>query len=344
MIITLIALFLGAVVAFWISAICGGGASLIIIPVLNILLPVPVVPFALTIGTFTSSVSRIGVFRKHIYLPVFFWFVPFSLPAVWLGAYMLKYINSVYLQLAIAMFLIYNISGLFSKNGKASHTKRRSKYKTALIGFCAGFISGLTGAVGLLFNKFYLKMGLTKEQIIATRAANEVFLHLIKMALYIAMGIYSGKAFMLGLVVALASVISASTIKYILPLLSEKMFAKIAYSTMVLSGAFLLVSASLSIITANQLNLTANYSEEKYETTISWTNGHYVLEYKPNGRLEFERSVTYNDLPQHIKKHYDSLALVYEDIKLEKVYTPHKPAGYELYAFKDNRMFKFKTN
>ena len=90
-------LFLGAILAFWISAICGGGASLILIPVLNLLLPTSVVPFSLTIGTFTSSASRIAVFKKFINWKIFFWFVPFSIPAVLLGAYLIKFVNPVYL-------------------------------------------------------------------------------------------------------------------------------------------------------------------------------------------------------------------------------------------------------
>ena len=119
MIVTSIILFVGAVIAFWISAICGGGASLILIPVLNLMLPVPVVPFSLTIGTFASSISRIFVFRKHIYWPVFFWFVTFSLPAVWLGASLLQYVNPVYIQLFIAIFLLINVVELF-KSKRAS--------------------------------------------------------------------------------------------------------------------------------------------------------------------------------------------------------------------------------
>jgi uncharacterized membrane protein YfcA len=71
--------------AFWISAICGGGASLILIPILNLLLPTSLVPFSLTIGTFTSSASRIAVFKQHINWKIFLWFVPFSIPAVLLG-------------------------------------------------------------------------------------------------------------------------------------------------------------------------------------------------------------------------------------------------------------------
>ena len=93
MVINIFLLFIGAILAFWISAICGGGASLILIPILNLIIPTSLVPFSLTVGTLTSSASRIVAFRKSVHWKIFFWFVPFSIPAVLLGAYLIKYIN-----------------------------------------------------------------------------------------------------------------------------------------------------------------------------------------------------------------------------------------------------------
>jgi hypothetical protein len=159
-----IALLLSAtILAFWISAICGGGASLILIPLLNLILPSSVVPFSLTIGTFTSSASRVAVFKKEIKWKIFFWFVPFSIPAVLLGAWLMKYINPMYLQFFVALFLVTNVTELFrSKNKTDKEEKPYPKYVLALVGFFAGFVSGITGAIGLLFNRFYLRYGLMK--------------------------------------------------------------------------------------------------------------------------------------------------------------------------------------
>ncbi|CAA7390983.1 sulfite exporter TauE/SafE family protein [Chryseobacterium fistulae] len=176
MIFNIIILFFAAIIAFWVSAICGDGASLILIPILNLLIPSSVVPFSLTVGTFTSSVTRISAFKKHIKWEIFFWFVPFSIPAVLLGAWFITYTNPNYLQLVVALFLIANTPDLLtSKENKEGNQRKYPKYILIIIGFLAGFISGITGAIGLLFNRFYLRFGLKKEEIIATRAANEVF-------------------------------------------------------------------------------------------------------------------------------------------------------------------------
>jgi len=211
-----------------------------------------------------------------------------------------------------------------------------------IIGFLAGLVSGLTGAVGLLFNRFYLKIGLTKEQIIATRAVNEVCLHLIKLALYILMGIWSGQALLLGLAIALASVVSAATIKYILPLFSERLFSKIAYASMAVSGAFLLFSTTSDIMNTNNFSLTSHSFEDGYEAVLALNDGHFSLEYTNGEFPEIERAVTYNELPDHLKSKYDNLALIYKNIEMERVYTLKGSYEYEVYCYKNDKRYKLK--
>ena len=340
MIVDVILLFFGTILAFWLSAICGGGASLILIPILNLLLPASVVPFSLTIGTFTSSVSRIAVFKKHINWKIFFWFVPFSIPAVLIGAYLIKYINPNYLQLIVAFFLIANVPQLFKKvKNDETDEKASPKYVLAIIGFLAGFVSGITGAIGLLFNRFYLKFGLKKEEIVATRAANEVFLHLIKLIIYISLGLYSNLALWLGLAIAVATIISSYTVKYILPYLSENLFRKIGYGAMVVAGITLLIGTSDKIIQQDKLGITI----AKSESIISWRSTDFVIEFAFDDGLEIERPIRPEELPNHLKTKYDSLKNHYDVIHLEKVFTFRNKPSYEFYCYKDNHLTKFES-
>ena len=340
MIVEVILLFFGTILAFWLSAICGGGASLILIPILNLLLPTSVVPFSLTIGTFTSSVSRIAVFKKHINWKIFFWFVPFSIPAVLMGAYLIKYINPNYLQLIVAFFLIANVPQLFKKvKNDETDEKASPKYVLAIIGFLAGFVSGITGAIGLLFNRFYLKFGLKKEEIVATRAANEVFLHLIKLVIYISLGLYSNLALWLGLAIAVATIISSYTVKYILPYLSENLFRKIGYGAMVVAGITLLIGTSDKIIQQDKLGITI----AKSESIISWRSTDFVIEFAFDDGLEIERPIRPEELPNHLKTKYDFLKNHYDVIHLEKVFTFRNEPSYEFYCYKDNQLTKFES-
>ena len=333
-------LFLATILAFWISAICGGGASLILVPLLNWLLPTSVVPFSLTIGTFTSSASRIIVFKKDICWKIFFWFVPFSIPAVLLGAWLIKYVNPLYLQLIVGLFLLANLPELFrTKKQQRQEEKPYPKFVLAIVGFFAGFISGITGAIGLLFNRFYLRYGLTKEEIVATRAANEIFLHSIKLIIYLILGLYSSSALWLGLTIAIASIISSYTVKFILPHISEFLFRKIGYGAMVVSGIFLLVGTTQNIITQDKMSFSTNQYNER---TIHWRNSNFVLEFAFDDGLEIERPINTIELPDKLKTKYNELLPQYDKILLEKVFKLASKRSYEFYCYKDKTLTKFE--
>ena len=333
-------LFLATILAFWISAICGGGASLILVPLLNWLLPTSVVPFSLTIGTFTSSASRIIVFKKDICWKVFFWFVPFSIPAVLLGAWLIKYVNPLYLQLIVGLFLLANLPELFrTKKQQRQEEKPYPKFVLAIVGFFAGFISGITGAIGLLFNRFYLRYGLTKEEIVATRAANEIFLHSIKLIIYLILGLYSSSALWLGLTIAIASIISSYTVKFILPYISEFLFRKIGYGAMVVSGIFLLVGTTQNIITQDNISFSTNQYDER---TMHWRNSNFVLEFAIDDGLEIERPINASELPDKLKAKYNELLPQYDKILLEKVFKVASKSSYEFYCYKDKKLTKFE--
>jgi uncharacterized protein len=81
----------------------------------------------------------------------------------------------MYLEFCMAVFLVSNLPYLFKKEMIAPNDRPQfSNYFIKLIGFLAGFISALTGAVGVLFNRVYFRCGLDKEEVVATRAANEI--------------------------------------------------------------------------------------------------------------------------------------------------------------------------
>ncbi|MBS1557996.1 MAG: sulfite exporter TauE/SafE family protein [Bacteroidetes bacterium] len=340
MALKIILLFLVTVMAFWVSAICGGGASLILLPMLNLFLPVSVIPFSLTIGTFASSASRIVVFKKSIHWKIFFWFVPFSIPAVLLGAWLMKLINPFYLQIFVALFLLANIPELFrTKKQQVNEEKPYPPFVLALVGFLAGLISGITGAIGLLFNRFYLRYGLTKEEIVATRAANEIFLHSIKLIIYFFLGLYSAKAGWIGLAIALASVVSSYTVKFILPYLSEYVFRKIGYGAMVVSGLFLFFNTSQNIIQQDHISFSQNLHDE---TTMNWRNSSLVLEFAIDDGLEIERPIKPDELPSTLKVRYDELTTQYDRIFLEKVFKFGSKISYEFYCYRNDQLTKLE--
>ncbi len=342
MTLKIILIFFGTILAFWLSAICGGGASLILIPILNLLLPTSLVPFTLTIGTFTSSVSRVSVFRSSINWRICFVFVPFSIPAVFFGAWLLKYVNPLYLQIFVGLFLIANLPELFISRDKFSRNKTYSKWVLPVVGFLAGFVSGITGAVGLLFNRFYLNMGLNKEEIVATRAANELLLHFIKLLIYLALNLYSSKAIYLGLAIAIAAVISSITVTKILSYISEFLFRKIGYAAMVMSGLVLLVSTVQAVIHQDNIHMSVLAADSQYEASVHWRKSDFVLEYAFDDVLEIEKRIPEDELPSVLQAKFTEMRLDCDEVQLEKVYKFRKLPSFEFYCYKNSMIERFE--
>ncbi|ODT67565.1 MAG: hypothetical protein ABS69_17660, partial [Nitrosomonadales bacterium SCN 54-20] len=301
-------LFLAAFLAFSISAFCGGGAGLLLIPILGYSLPVNQVPAALTLGAVTSSFSRIWIFFKAIRWDMAKLFLPTAMVGVVLGVEMLSYLEPMYLELCMSIFLISNLPWLFRKQErKHAVLSPIPPWQLRMVGFLAGFISGLTGAVGVLFNRFYFRYGLDNDEIIATRAANEILLHLIKLYLYAALGLFQLKTIGIGLIVALAAVLSSSFMKFVLPRVSRGLFMRAGYSAMVISGVLMLNSAVTHIQLANDPHLRVIFLAEELGASLTWKKLIYSVEFDYNKGLEFEKVVPLSSLSIERQRYVQSL-------------------------------------
>jgi len=295
----MILLFLIAFLAFSISAVCGGGAGLLLMPMLNFSLPVTRVPVALSIGTAASSLSRIAAFHRNIRWNVVRWFVPAALPAVLLGAWLLKFINPLYLEMAMGLFLVGNLPMLFRKKIEMIHPfVQGSNRQLLVIGFFAGFLSGLTGAVGLLFNRFYLRYGMSKEEIVATRAANEITLHVIKLVLYGLFGLLSVRVLEFGLVVAAAGILSSYFMRWGIKKISEGFFRRLGYAAMVLSGIGVLWQSGSGLMAENNAYVTFLPVSKGVESKLQWQGSNLSIEFEYDEGFEYEKVVPFSDLPR----------------------------------------------
>lgn len=275
--------------AFLLSAACGGGAGMLILPALQMALPATEAPGALTLGTFVSSCSRIGVFWKKVRWEIVRTFLPPGLAGAVIGVWLMSRLDPVWMELASAFFLLSNLPALFAKSGQEPQPVSRGW--VPVIGLGAGFVSGLTGAVGLLFNGFYLRLGLTKEEIVATRAANEVALHLLKLVLYFRFAMISRAGLLCGTLVALAAWLSARSAKMVLARIPDRLFRKIGYASMVLSGAAIL---SLSL---HRLQFGVGLKSDSIHAQLLWQKNLMALELEwDDGQLQMEQRVPISQL------------------------------------------------
>lgn len=335
MTLILLIIFLLSTMAFTLSAICGGGAGLILMPILGRLMPLSQVPVALSIGTFTSSASRLAIFYRNIHWPIVKVFVPVAIPFVWLGAYLLKFINPAYLEIGMGLFLISNIYFLIKNTSNMVHADSPPKLTLMLIGGLAGFISGLTGAVGLIFNKFYLRFDLSNEEIIATRAANDILIHLLKIVLYAFLGLMNAYNFGIGLSVALAAVVSSLLAKFLLPKISKLLFSRIAYISMGLAGVIMLNHAVSAVMLQNQMTISSSIEEKGLETKLHWQNADLALEFTYDDGFEFEQII---DISELSREHQNFIKQkVADKIVLEKVHT-FNGSYYEVYYYTKHQL------
>lgn len=281
-------LFAIALAAFAISAVSGGGAGLMILPVLGLLLAPAQVPAALSVGTALSSLSRILSFFRSIRWDVVIRFVPLALPAAWGGVWMLSRLQPVYLDLLLGLFLIGNLPFLLRRGTQSPAATR--PFRPALLpalGAAAGFLSGFTGAVGLLFNGFYHRMGLRKEQIVATRAANDVLLHLTKLWLYLSYGMLTGPALRAGLVVAAAAIASTVLMRVLLRRLHDDLFRHVGHAAACAAGVAMLFQAGQQI--ARQDHMAARYVRDtgEVEASLVWRQHVFAIEVENPIDIEF---------------------------------------------------------
>jgi len=239
--------FVAAIAAFLLSAFAGGGAGLILLPMLALVLPAVSVPAALSIGTTFSSISRLALFRRHIRWDVVRWFLPAAMPGAALGASLLAMVDLVWLELVMGIYLLSSLWVLVRPGDMAQLSSSPRPAALAFMGLMAGFVSGLTGAVGVLFNRLYLRHGLAREQVVATRAANEITLHVLKLGLYVSFDLVDRTVAGIGLLVGLAAMLAAWLSRRLLTAVSDATFRRAGYLAMVACGCFMAWHATTAL-------------------------------------------------------------------------------------------------
>jgi uncharacterized membrane protein YfcA len=333
-------LFLTSVVAFAISTASGGGAGLLLLPVLGMSLAAAQVPVALTIGSTISSITRLRMFVRHVDWRVVRWFVPLSLPGAFLGVCLLDHMSPLYVEAVLGLFLLGNLPMLFRPQREAEAKQVRPGALMAL-GHVAGFVSGLTGAVGLLFNRFYLRCGLSKQQVVATRAANEILLHVTKLGLYAAFGLFGTKALGAGAVVGVASIAAAYGINRVLPYVSESVFRRLGYAAMVTAGAVMTVNASASLAARHEIGVASHRAGNGFDVNLSGFGRTASVEFRANELPEIEYGVAYEQLPAERKVVAAPLIEGAERVVVEAVVSWGRRA-YELHVHRDGLIFRYE--
>ena len=133
--------FLGGLV----QGLTGFGVVLVALPLMGFFIDIKTaIPLILLLGL-VINFTLISQLIKHIDYKKWIFLFLFSLPGIPIGIYVLKYVNSNYLELLIGCVVI--VTSLFSMLNKSS-SKKLNKAWACLAGFISGFLGGSIGATG----------------------------------------------------------------------------------------------------------------------------------------------------------------------------------------------------
>ena len=249
--------------AWIVSTLAGGGSPFILIPLVNLLMGAAAVPPVITIGMFFGNAHRVFLFWREIDWMLTAWYAPGAIAGAILGAYTFTQIHLDWLQLVIGVFLIvsaflFEIEKKPEKLDQKLDQKLDEKLAEALIpeevkpkfqlkawyimpaGFLKAYVSGLVGTTGPVLNPFYLRYGLVKEKMIATKAAHMTIIHLVKIITYGAFAAMSKEQIVAGLAIGLAAIPANLVGKYILSRMSPDQFREIVLAFMGVGGLWML--------------------------------------------------------------------------------------------------------
>ena len=242
-------LILSAFITSSISAVIGMGGGIILLGIMAIIIPEGYMVIALHgIIQLISNTTRTYVFRNHLKDKLI---KEFSLGAL-IGAglsgliifLLIQFynVNSAseikvdFLKPIIGIFIIWY---LFLKGPK----KEKISKSFIKVGGISGLASVFVGATGPLIAPFFLKSNLTKENIIANKAACQMITHCTKIPLFIYffnMDYINEYQILLPLIFAVF--IGTNFGKYILQMIPEELFKKLFKAALFLIAIRLIIS------------------------------------------------------------------------------------------------------
>lgn len=237
----ILALLVTGVLAWFISTLTAGGAAMLVIPILGLLMGVELVAPILSVATVMANPARAFMFRHYIRMDVIRWLLPGSLCGVIIGSWLLSRSNPVWIQLLLGVFLSSIL--LQYRLGKSARSFSVSVWWFLPIGIVVASLSALTGATGPVLNPFLLNYGLIKEDMVGTKSFNSLFMQLTKVGAYMSLGLMTDQAWVAGFALGSGAIIGAYFAKKQLVKMTATQFRKGVLIMMTISGVVMLADA-----------------------------------------------------------------------------------------------------
>ncbi len=136
-----------------------------------------------------SNGSRAWIQRRHVDAPILWRYSLPLLPAGLLALAVVRELPEDGLEIAIGVFVLLAtwaprvlLLGLGPAQGDTPASRGRSRFLG--VGAVAGLLNVTLGATGPLIAPFFLNLGLTRQQLVGTKAACQAIAHLVKILLF----------------------------------------------------------------------------------------------------------------------------------------------------------------
>jgi uncharacterized membrane protein YfcA len=237
----LVGLFLLGTSTFTLSTISGGGGAMMQIPILNFLVGTTQTAPLINLGALISRPARIALFWKFINWKVFWYYVPTAMIGALLASWLFTEVKIYWIQVIVGLFLI---STFFQyRFGKKDRSFKVELWYFIPLGFLISMVGTFTGGMGPILNPFLMNVGIDKEELVATKAAQSFFLGISQISGYTFFGLLSPELWVYGITLGLGASLGNYFGKKILLKMSKLSFRRWVIALMVISGVVLLVKA-----------------------------------------------------------------------------------------------------
>jgi len=206
-----------------ISGLVGMAGGIVLLSIMTFFLPLKVIIPVHGLVQLVSNSYRTILLRSYVNRAIFKWFCV-GLPAgAFLAIFVIKKIENESLPLfLVAMIILYAIF-----RPKKMPALKIPIPAFALIGLGVGFLGPLIGATGPFMAPFFLREDLSKEEIVASKAAVQTVGHLIKIPTFLYLGFAYFEYAPLIICMALAVILGTRTGVYFLGKISQFSFNRI---------------------------------------------------------------------------------------------------------------------
>lgn len=125
--------------------------------------------------------TRVFFWWRSVHWNVVWRYCLLLLPGAWVGGVLFSYLNLSLMQALLGSMILFAVWMPAPKKGGFSFKLNGFIW----LGLVSGFFSMLAGVVGPLLNPFFDKLGIKREEMVSTKSACQLSLHIARISSYI---------------------------------------------------------------------------------------------------------------------------------------------------------------